>query len=128
MQGCKPYSCVLPLSGRLEQESACLSLWALSFFYETDLGVSRPLGALHKVDRDERRGSQLLLYLLSMLEHPNRQHTRGIRICLCLLHYQGQQKPTSGKLLLFFPVSTDGTSMRMETSLVEIIDDPLCKT
>lgn len=83
------------------KKSACLPLWALSFFYETDLGISRPLGALHKVGRDERHGSQLLLHLLSTLEHPHCQHTHGTKLCLCLLHHQGQQKQTSGKLLLF---------------------------
>lgn len=94
------------------------------FFYETELGVSRTLGSLHKVDRDKRPGSQLPLHLLCTLECPNFSDTHGIQLCLCLLHRQVQQKQTSGKLFPLCPVPFSETSMKMETSLVKVIDDP----
>lgn len=75
------------------------------------------------MDRDERPGSQLPLHLLCTLECPNFSDTHSLRLCLCLLHHQVQQKQTSGKLFLFCPVSFDETSMQMETSLVKVIDD-----
>lgn len=123
-QGCNPYCCALPLYWGLEQKSACLSLCALSFFYETELGVSRPLGSLRKVGRDKRSDSQLPLHLLCTLECPNFSDTHGIQLCLCLLHGQVQQKQTSGKLFPLCPVPFSETSMKMETSLVKVSDDP----
>lgn len=62
----------------LEDVNASL-LWflcVLSFFYETDLGASRQLAALHRTHREERLDSQLPLHLLCTLEHSNCFKTR----------------------------------------------------
>lgn len=99
-------------------------LHGLFLLYETDVGVSGPLGALHTVYRAGRPDSQLPLHLLCTLEHPNRQETHAASHCLCLLHHQDHQKQTSSKLFLFSPLHLDETSMKMETSLVKVIDDP----
>lgn len=95
------------------------------FFYEADLGVPKPLGALHWVYKEGRVNSQLPLYLLCALEHPNSSGTHAASQCSCLLHHQDQQNQTSGKLFLWCSFPYSEASRRMETSLVKFINDAL---
>ena len=81
---------------------------------EIELGVSRPLGALHRVFKEGRCASQLLLHLLCTVEHPNCSETHSPNHCQCVLHHQGQQKQTSGKRFLGCPVPFRETSMRTD--------------
>lgn len=75
------------------------------FSYETELEVSRPLGALHRVFKEGRCVSQLPLHLLCTLERPNCSETHSTNHCQCLLHHQDQHKQTSGKRFPFLPCS-----------------------
>ncbi|KAG8510690.1 A-kinase anchor protein 14 [Galemys pyrenaicus] len=77
-------------------------LCVLFLLSETELGVSGPVGALHRVYTEGRLDSQLPLHLLCTMEPRNCSKTSATSQCLCLLHHQDHQKQTSGKLL--FPV------------------------